>query len=57
MFLGPMLFVFFVLFCFLQEANEYYILFWGYMMRRKMVVVSPGIVADISYDVIVKNLI
>ena len=46
---------------FLKKANDYYILFLGCMVRRKMVVGSPGIVADTSYDVInmapVKSLI
>ena len=54
MFLGPVGF-------FLKKANDYYILFWGCMVRTKMVVGSPGIVADTSYDVIkmapIKNLI
>ena len=46
----------------MKKANDYYILFLGCMLRRKMVDVgSPGIVADTSYDVInmapVKSLI
>ena len=55
MFLGP------VDFFFLKKANDYYILFYGCMVKTKMVVGSPGIVADTSYDVInlapVKSLI
>ena len=46
---------------FLKKANHYYILFWGCIVKTKMVVGSPGIVADTSYDVInmapVKSLI
>ena len=45
MFLGPVGF-------FLKNANDYYILFCGCMVNTKMVVGSPGIVADTSYDVI-----
>ena len=53
-FLGPVGF-------FLKKANDYYILFLGCIVRTKMVVGSPGIVADSSYDYInmapVKSLI
>ena len=46
---------------FLKKANDYYILFLGCMVSTKMVVGSPGIMADISYGVInmapVKSLI
>ena len=46
---------------FFKKANDYYILFWGCMLKTKMVVGSPRIVADTSYDVInnahVKSLI
>ena len=46
---------------FLKEANDSYILFWGYMVRTKMIAGSPGIVPDTNYDVInmapVKSLI
>ena len=46
---------------FLKKANDYYILYWGCMVKTKMVVGSPGMVADTSYDVInmapVKSLI
>ena len=46
---------------FFKKANDYYISFWGCMVRTKMVVGSPGIVADTSYDIInmapVKSLI
>ena len=37
---------------FLKKANDYFILFSGCMVRTKMVVGSPGMVADTSYDVI-----
>ena len=54
MYLGPVGF-------FLKKANAYYISFLGCMVKTKMVVGSPGIVADTSYDVInmapVKSLI
>ena len=54
MFLGPVRF-------FLKKANDYYFLFWGCMVKTKMVVGSPGIVADTRVDVInmapVKSLI
>ena len=44
----------------MKKANDYYILFWGCMVGTKIVVGSPGVVADTSYDVInmapVKNL-
>ena len=54
MFLGPVGF-------FLKKANDYYILFWGCMVKTKLVVDSPGIVADTSHGVInmapVKSLV
>ena len=37
---------------FLKKANDYYILFLGSMVRMKIVVGSPGIVADTRYKVI-----
>ena len=46
---------------FSKKANDYYILFFGSMVRMKIVVGSPGIVADTRYKVInmtpVKSLI
>ena len=46
---------------FLKEANDYYSLFLVCMVRTKMVVGSPGLMADTSYDGInmtpVKSLI
>ena len=45
----------------MKKGNDFYILFWGCMVKKKMVVGSPGIVADTSYDVInmahVKSLV
>ena len=52
--LGPVEFFF-------EESKRLYILFLGCFVRTKMVIGSPGIVADTSYDVInmapVKSLI